>query len=296
MKTLTQLRQEKENLIGLGELTEALKYLSAAKMTKIKKKVLANRYFLQEALTTKTELQKYLILLNKKKALSRKKGKDDKQDTTIKSNASALIIAVMSNQGLCGIFNSQLAKKIIKDFPTAEPDLVIIGRRGKGYFGRSKFAGKLKVVTVPEEVSITDLDEVFSNLKLYSHVYIYYNMYITAVKSDPVQATFSSSPDEHAAEKIKKNVKEDSVARTYIVEPNFDDVLEYFQTVIAEAIFMQQVLESRLSENNSRMLAMKEANDNIAQLLDEQKKEFNRIRRAKINQALTEVFAGRALW
>ena len=53
MKTLTQLRVEKDNLMGLGELTDALKYLSAAKMGKIKKKVLANRYFLQEALTTK---------------------------------------------------------------------------------------------------------------------------------------------------------------------------------------------------------------------------------------------------
>jgi len=295
MKNIYALKNELDDLSSLKELTESLNYMSAAKMMKLKEKVLKTRTFLEEALKTQVELQRHIVLLKKKDKGKKKSGKSRlKFEEQI--GQSILIVAIMSDQGLCGIFNSQIAKKLKADFEDKPVDLLVLGKKGRSYFGRSPLARKMEVIPLPDNDDPDALQKIFAKISSYGTVYIYFNKFINAVKTDPVGLVYRSMSETDVAQgltnlKIDQDDKEiDRIAKSFVVEPTSEEVSRYFQSVIAEAVMLHEMLESQLSENNARMLAMKEASDNINELVVKQKKLINQTRRRKINQSLSELF------
>lgn len=296
MKNIYALKTELDGLVGLKELTESLNYMSAAKMMKIRDQVIRTRTFLQEALKTQVELQRHIVLLNRDTMEQLKKKKKKKTGLL---NPKVLVLAIMSDQGLCGIFNSQLARKVQADFADQDVDLIILGKKGRSYFSNSPMAKNMMIYPVPKADDIAMFQELINSQ--YGTVYIYFNLFLNPIKTEPTGMLYKSLSDTKTAEKLTKiQINEDEeeidkIAKSFVVEPSADEADRYFQTVISEAVMMHQIQESQLSENNARMLAMKEASDNIEELVKAQKKLLSGTRRKKINQALSELFGAMML-
>jgi F-type H+-transporting ATPase subunit gamma len=103
-----------------AKITRAMEMVSAAKMRKAIASVLAIRPYAHSA---------WSVLTN----LARSFEKYQKGLLEVREVKSILAIAVTSNRGLCGSFNSQMAKKIREEL--AHPERLMINRIGKKVLG-----------------------------------------------------------------------------------------------------------------------------------------------------------------
>ncbi|HRQ86716.1 MAG TPA: FoF1 ATP synthase subunit gamma, partial [Candidatus Saccharibacteria bacterium] len=81
-------------------------------------------------------------------------------------------------------------------------------------------------------------------------------------------------------------------AHESLYEPNAEAVLNGVAYRLVGAQLFQALLDSRASEHNMRMLAMKNATDNANDLIDDLTLEMNKARQAAITQELAEISGG----
>ena len=80
----------------------------------------------------------------------------------------------------------------------------------------------------------------------------------------------------------------------YIYEPDAKEVLDGLLTRYIEALIYQAVVENMASEQSARMVAMKAASDNAADIIDELTLVLNKTRQAAITKELAEIVGGAA--
>ena len=80
----------------------------------------------------------------------------------------------------------------------------------------------------------------------------------------------------------------------YIYEPDAKEVLESLFTRYIESLIYRAIVENLACEQASRMVAMKAASDNAADLIDELQLIYNKNRQAAITQEISEIISGAA--
>ncbi|MGH8692398.1 MAG: F0F1 ATP synthase subunit gamma, partial [Burkholderiales bacterium] len=80
----------------------------------------------------------------------------------------------------------------------------------------------------------------------------------------------------------------------YLYEPEARAVLDQVMTRYIEALIFQAVSENMASEQSARMVAMKAASDNAADLIAELTLIYNKNRQAGITKELSEIVGGAA--
>ena len=78
----------------------------------------------------------------------------------------------------------------------------------------------------------------------------------------------------------------------YIYEPEAQALLDEVSVRYIEALIYQAVLENLASEHAARMIAMKNATDNAGDLIDELRKEVNKVRQTSITLELMDIVGG----
>jgi F-type H+-transporting ATPase subunit gamma len=82
----------------------------------------------------------------------------------------------------------------------------------------------------------------------------------------------------------------------YIYEPdNAKDLIEKLLVRYIESQVYRGVIENIASEQAARMVAMKSATDNAAEIITDLQLVYNKARQAAITQELTEIVAGAAV-
>ena len=71
-------------------------------------------------------------------------------------------------------------------------------------------------------------------------------------------------------------------------------MLDRLLTRYVESLVYQGVVENIASEQAARMVAMKAASDNAADLIDDLQLQYNKARQASITQELSEIVGGAA--
>jgi F-type H+-transporting ATPase subunit gamma len=80
----------------------------------------------------------------------------------------------------------------------------------------------------------------------------------------------------------------------YLYEPEAKVVLDQVLTRYIETIIYQAVAENMASEQSARMVAMKAASDNAADVIDELTLIYNKNRQAAITKEISEIVGGAA--
>ena len=80
----------------------------------------------------------------------------------------------------------------------------------------------------------------------------------------------------------------------YLYEPDAGVVLDQVLNRYVEALIYQAVAENMASEQSARMVAMKSASDNAANVIDELTLVYNKSRQASITKELSEIVSGAA--
>ena len=202
------------------------------------------------------------------------------------------IIVMTSDRGLCGSFNSNTFRRLEsmrKKFEKEGKDVsvVTIGRKAKEYCkNRDINVDSEYTQMIPETMFETgkkiseDVVQFYLN-DFYDEVYMIYSKFVSAIEYN-IQV-----------EKLLPIEKKEGLpTREYVFDPSEEEVLNSFVPQVLNIKLYQSLLENSASEHSARMSAMKQANDNAAEMIRNLEVQYNRERQGKITQELTEIIGG----
>lgn len=205
-------------------------------------------------------------------------------------------IVVTTDRGLCGGLNSNLLKAVVKFIKQEmdkgiEVDLCLIGGKGMAFFkrvGGNIIAHQRDIGDAPDLTDLIGIVKVMLDSYLAKDIdalYLCSNEFITTMRQEPrIQQLLPLIPSE---EKPLQHHWD------YIYEPdNAPELLNKLLTRYIEAQVYRAVIENIASEQAARMLAMRNATDNAADLIASLQLAYNKARQAAITRELSEIVAG----
>jgi len=207
------------------------------------------------------------------------------------------LIVVTTDKGLCGGLNTnalRLALNKIKELEAQgeEIEVCAIGNKGLGFMQR------LGARVVSQVTALGDkphMEKLIGALKVmldgytqdrFDRLLIVYTKFVNTMKQEPVvEQLLPLSGDALGAPETSWD---------YIYEPDAQTVLDQLLTRYIEALIYQAVAENMASEQSARMVAMKAASDNAANVIDELTLIYNKSRQASITKELSEIVGGAA--
>jgi F-type H+-transporting ATPase subunit gamma len=215
------------------------------------------------------------------------------------------IIVVTADKGLCGGLNTNVLRLALNKIREWEGEgerieACAIGSKGLGFLQR------LGVNVVSHVTGLGDrphMEKLIGAVKImldgyiadrFDRLVIFYTRFINTMKQEPVMEQLLPLAPEQIA------ISADAAAATptgtwdYIYEPDAGLVLEETLKRYIEALIYQGVAENMASEQSARMVAMKAASDNAANVIDELTLVYNKSRQASITKELSEIVGGAA--
>ena len=207
-------------------------------------------------------------------------------------------LIISTDRGLCGGLNINLFKTVIADMSAwqkkgVEADLALIGSRGVSFFSSVKANILTQVTNLGDEPTLSDLiGPVKTMLEAYDNgnidkLYIVTNKFINTMSQKPTIQQLLPLP-----------ASEDKELKTsswdYIYEPDAKSLLDVILRRYIESQVYQAVVDNLASEQAARMVAMKAATDNGANLINELQIAYNKARQGAITNELIDIVSGAA--
>lgn len=281
MASLKSIKKRIVSVKNTGQITKAMKMVSAAKLRRAQENVVAARPY----------AAKLGEVLGR---LSRNQDADSSPLMIKRTTGKALLIVVTSDRGLCGGFNANLCKaaeRFVRERGAEFTDLSImtIGRKGYEFLkNRQKIRKNFGTVfsnlnyqtaaLLAQEVIQGYLDEEFDE------VFIIYNAFRSVMSQDiTLEQLLPVTPPEAADEEY---------APEYIYEPSKSELLSELLPKHIEVQIFKSLLESVASEHGARMTAMDSASKNANEMIGKLTLQYNRARQAAITTELMEIISG----
>jgi F-type H+-transporting ATPase subunit gamma len=204
---------------------------------------------------------------------------------------------VSSDRGLAGglnvnLFRATLAALREWQSQGAEIDLCLIGAKAEAFFKRLGANILASTKGLGDRPRLTDLIgtikvmlDAYYEEKL-DRIFLISNEFVNTMSQRP--RIIMLVPLEPAENEELKHYWD------YLYEPDSTEVLNDVLTRYVESVVYQGVVENVACEMAARMVAMKSASDNAAQLIEDLQLAYNKARQAAITQELSEIVAGAA--
>ena len=280
MANLKEIRNRIVSVSSTMQITSAMKMVSAAKLKKA-----------QDAITS---MRPYVSKLNNLiQNLSSSLEPDmNSPFVSVREKNSILLVAITSNRGLCGAFNSNVIKKtrqLVEEFSNKKVSLITIGKKGSEILGK-----KDKIISthdyIFDDLNYKKADEISKEImdsfkkELYDEVILVYNRFKNAATQIVETETFLP---------IEENLDEKSLmSPDYIFEPNQSKIVNELLPKALSIKFFKALRDSFASEHGARMTAMHKATDNATELRDQLKLTYNKARQAAITNEILEIVGG----
>ncbi len=212
-----------------------------------------------------------------------------------------LIIAVTSDRGLAGAFNSNIVKAVNalvngqyrSQFEAGNLTIMTIGRKGFDAFRKRGYN------------VIGDYSNTFTNLSFdtvrvaaeramagfvageFDKVDVIYNEFKNVATQIVRQEQFLP-----IVEKPAEEADAEMTLIDYTFEPSKEQIVEELIPKSLKIQVYKAVLESNASEHGARMTAMDKATENAGELLKQLKLTYNRTRQAAITKEILEIVGG----
>ena len=287
MASLKEVRSRIQSVSSTQQITKAMKMVAAAKLRRAQDNIVRMRPYAQRLNT---------ILDN----LTRTADADMVSDYgKAREVRRVMVIAITSDRGLAGAFNSNVFKGVAAlvaeryaGLPTANISVMAIGKKANDYYAkRNTLVGNythvfaqlsFDTVRVAAEQAMTGFRD-----GAYDEVVMVYNEFRN-VATQVVRA-------QQLLPLVSVEAPVTAVATgnaDYIFEPSKDEIM---RTLIPQSLKIQlykAVLESNASEHGARMTAMDKATENAGELLKSLKLTYNRTRQAAITTEILEIVGG----
>ncbi len=280
MANLKEIRNRITSISSTMQITSAMKMVSAAKLKKAQDAITAMRPYAEKL----TEL-----LQNLSATLDGDVGGDYTSQREIKK---VLVVAITSNRGLCGAFNSNVIKEVknrIDYYAGKQVDVFAIGKKGNDILS--------KLTTVIDNQSTVFDDLTFDNVAQIAETL---TQKFVAGEYDRIELVYNQF--KNAATQIIQTEQflplapiqseQSAASGDYIFEPSKEEIV---LTLIPKSLKTQLykgIRDSFASEHGARMTAMHKATDNAKELKDQLTLTYNKARQAAITNEILEIVGG----
>lgn len=279
MANLKEIRGRITSISSTMQITSAMKMVSAAKLKKAQDAIVMLRPYSEK-------LQELIQNVN---------SSSNPDNLSIYAQSRevkrVLYIAITSNRGLAGAFNSSVVKELnnqIAQNTDIEVEVLTIGkkvfdavRRNRDvYANHSEIYDNLSFDNV-SNVAFSVMEDFVSGK--FDEVYLIYNKLINAATQEVQTERFLP---------ISIPEGEDNVDADYIFEPNRAEILDNLIPKSIKNQLFKAVLDSVASEHGARMTAMHKATDNAQALKNELVIYYNKARQAAITNEILEIVSG----
>jgi F-type H+-transporting ATPase subunit gamma len=278
MANLKEIRNRIASVSSTMQITSAMKMVSAAKLKKAQDAITAMRPYANKL----TEL-----LQNLSATLDADSGSKFSEQREIKN---VLIVAITSNRGLCGAFNSNIIKRAtaVAESYDAKVSIVAIGKKANDALSKnfeviSNQSPVFDDLTFDNVAAIAEmLMEQFES-KAFDKIEVVYNKFKNAATQEIMTEQFLPiAPLDNAP-----NSNQD-----YIFEPSKEEIVETLIPKSLKTQLYKSIRDSFASEHGARMTAMHKATDNATELRDQLKLTYNKARQASITNEILEIVGG----
>lgn len=287
MAGIKEIRTRITSVQNTSKITSAMKLVSAAKLRK--------------AQTAVQQMRPYADKLSEILA-NISSGLDTSEDNAYaiqKEPKKVLIIAIASNSGLCGGFNSNIVKQTIALSKTTYKEqkengnleVFAIGKKTRDLLKSRGLPSDESDIDILNELTYDAVAEIASEIMAefvsggYDKVELVYNQFKNA-------ATQIVTTEQFLPIVPKKNEEAASVNYDYIFEPSEEYIVNELIPQSLKMQFYSALLESVASEHGARMTAMHAATDNASILLKDLQIEYNKARQASITNEILEIVSG----
>ena len=279
MANLKEIRNRISSVSSTMQITSAMKMVSAAKLKKAQDAITAMRPYADKL----TEL-----LQNFSSNLDADNGSVFTKNRDIKN---ILIVAITSNRGLCGAFNSNIIKQVnelAKNYTKGNVSVMAIGKKANDSLSKEFkiLSNESKIFDDLNFTNVTQIAQVLMNKfkdGSVDKIELVYNKFKNAATQ--IVTTEQFLPIVTSNDQINNN-------QDYIFEPS---KVEIVKTLIPKSLKTQlfkAIRDSFASEHGARMTAMHKATDNATELRDQLKLTYNKARQAAITNEILEIVGG----
>ncbi len=263
------------------QITSAMKMVSAAKLKRAQDAITAMRPYAQKL----TELLQSLSA-----TLEEGAGGDF---TTQREVQNVLVVAITSNRGLSGAFNSNVVKETRRMLDTKyagkKVDFITIGKKGHDVISKNNLVltnhnAVFDALTFENVAVIADELMLIFKEGRYDKIELVYNQFKNAA-TQIIQVEQFLPLQPMASDVVVPSVD-------YIFEPSKEEIV---LTLIPKMLKMQlykALRDSFAAEHGARMTAMHKATDNATELRDQLKLTYNKARQAAITNEILEIVGG----
>jgi F-type H+-transporting ATPase subunit gamma len=280
-----EIRTKIASIKSTQKITAAMQTVAAAKMRKSQDRMAASRPYAQKMLQVISHL--YYATPEYQHSYM----------ATERPRRRVGYIVVSSDRGLCGGLNSNLFRKLIVELKEQrkqdiEPVFCTIGGKALGFFKR--FGGNViaQATRLGDRPRVEDLiGTVKAMLNAYEAgeidaIYVAFNGFVNTMTQRPTIRQLVPI--------IAEDVEPQSHHWDYIYEPEAKEILDHLFQRYVESLVYQVVVENGACEQAARMVAMKSASENAANLISELQLVYNKARQAAITQEIAEIVGGAA--
>jgi F-type H+-transporting ATPase subunit gamma len=288
MPSLKEVKSRINTTISTQQITKAMKMVSAAKLRRAQDRVTQMRPFAQK-----------LNAILRNLSAAQVDGDGDNWYSQVREENKILIVAISSDRGLCGSFNSNVFKSVNRlmeekyptQFRNGNVTVLTIGKKTGDYFSKRKCN------------LVGDYTLLYSSLtyEKVSQAASFIMSSFRAGKFDKVEIVYNEF--KNVATQIlrmeqllpilpPKTDKTSGTQIDYIYQPNQEEILTGLIPKSLTIQLFKAVLDSNAAEHGARMTAMDKATENAGELLKQLKLTYNRTRQAAITKEILEIVGG----
>ena len=285
MPSTREIRRRIRSVKNMTQITRAMEMVSASKMRRAQRNVLATRPYADRLLDVMGELT------------ARAVGGRTGSLLEVRPNVKSIgLIVVTPDKGLTGAMITNVlrrAGRFILDERgrNRTVETLAVGKKGRDFLVRTGQNLVAEVTKLGDYPRLVDTLGIATNVingfreGRYDEVYVLYSEFVnTLVQRPALKRLLPVEPPNEPAEK--------QVDYTY--EPSQEEVLHDLLPRFVEVQLYQAILESIASEHSARMVAMRNATDNAKELTRDLTLSYNKTRQSNITKEVSEIASGAA--
>jgi len=282
MANLKEIRNRISSVSSTMQITSAMKMVSAAKLKKAQDAITTMRPYADK----QTELLQSLSA-----SLDGDIGSDYTADREVKK---VLLVAISSNRGLAGAFNSNIVKSslslINETYKGKQVDFFTLGKKANDVLNKEQTVIENNIeifdeLTYDHNAKIAQkLMDLFTD-GAYDKIILVYNKFKNAATQIVMNEQFLPIVSNQASD-------EKAEVADYIFEPSKEKIVEELIPKSLKMQLFKALRDSSASEHGARMTAMHKATDNATELRDALTLQYNKARQAAITNEILEIVGG----
>jgi F-type H+-transporting ATPase subunit gamma len=267
----------------MTQITRAMEMVSASKMRRAQRNVLATRPYADRMLDVMGELT------------TRAVGGRTGTLLEVRPNVKAIgLIVVTPDKGLTGAMITNVlrrAARFILDQRERHVETLAVGKKGRDFLVRTGQNMVAEVTKLGDYPRLLDTLGIATNVingfreRRYDEVYVIYSEFVNTLVQRPTLKRLLP---------VEAPIEPEEKKWDYNYEPDQEEVLSELLPRFVEVQLYQAILESIASEHSARMVAMRNATDNAKELTRDLTLSYNKTRQANITKEVSEIASGAA--